>query len=116
MKRFPILLAVALAGIATQASAIDVVKIRNTTDTTLKYKMRCAEPSSDWKSFSTNARETSEITAQTCERFGFEMGTKNQDGSVVTVKYRLDPNAWYRLVYSRDKDRWDLRKVKQTDF
>lgn len=101
---------------ASQAAAIDAVSIRNTTDQQLSYRMRCANPGSDWKSFSTRPHDTSRITAQTCARFGFEMATSNSDGSKVTVNYGLDPNAWYRLIYNREKNRWDLRKVRQTDF
>jgi len=116
MKPIKLLIGLALVTVAAQAHAIDTVNIRNTTDQNLKYKMRCAQPATAWKAFATNPHQTSQITARNCDRFGFEMGTKNRDGSVVTVKYGLDPNAWYRLVYNRDRDRWDLRKVKQTDF
>lgn len=116
MKKPIIAAGIALLAAAAQAHAIDAVRIRNSTDQHLKYKMRCADPASDWKSFSTGSRETSEITARRCERFAFEMGTKNRDGSVVTVRYRLEPNSWYRLIYNRDKDRWDLKSVRKTDF
>jgi Pyruvate/2-oxoacid:ferredoxin oxidoreductase delta subunit len=96
--------------------AIDAVDLRNTTDTKLRYKMRCTDPQGDWKVFSTEAHQTDRITAKSCGKFGFEMSTNNRDGSKVTVKYQLHPNSWYRLVYNKDKDRWDLRKVKKTDF
>jgi Pyruvate/2-oxoacid:ferredoxin oxidoreductase delta subunit len=116
MKRSAVLLGIALLGAATQALAIDTVDIRNTTDSKLRYKMRCTDPQSDWKVFSTEAHQTDQITAKHCEKFGFEMSTNKNDGSKVTVKYQLHPNSWYRLVYNRDKDRWDLKKVKKTDF
>ncbi len=116
MNRSALVLGMTLLAVGTQANAIDAVSIRNTTKQALNYKMRCSNPTSDWKTFSTQPQQTSRITAQSCARFGFEMSTKNSDGSKTTVNYGLDPNAWYRLVYSRDKNRWDLRKVTQTDF
>lgn len=116
MKRIALVATAVLSAATVPALAIDAVSIRNTTDQQLNYRMRCANPGSEWKNFTTPARETSRITAQTCTRFGFEMTTSNSDGSKITVNYGLDPNAWYRLVYDRNKNRWDLRKVRQTDF
>lgn len=103
MKSFAVASGIAVFIVASQAYAIDAVSIRNTTDQQLSYKMRCANPGSEWKNFSTQPKDTSRITAQTCTRFGFEMSTKNTDGSKVTVNYGLDPNAWYRLIYNREK-------------
>lgn len=116
MKSLTVMVGVLFLGFALPASAIDRVTIKNATQKPLHYKMRCSDPVSSWKVFEAAPGEVREITAGYCNRFAFEKGTNKPDGSEEIVKYSLAPNTWHQMIYDSNRNRFDLRRVRQTDF
>lgn len=116
MKASSLLLGAALVAAAPSVFAIDRVTIKNGTERVLHYKMRCVDTGSGWKAFEAQPGEIREISAQSCQQFAFEKSTTKPDGAVETVKYVLQANTRHIMVYDNNKQRWDLRRVQQTDF
>ena len=108
-----VLLGVSLATLP--AFATDTLRIKNKAERPLHFSVRCLDTDSDWKKFEVQPGEVREVTAASCQKFGFKK-TTTKPGANETVHYTLDANTSHYLTYDASMDRYDLKKVKHTDF